>query len=162
MAPKRSVGADSRPIQPVKTNGAAHNLPQTIGSGSKGGRDLYGFFPEKEPLPVGLSLRLDTPVEGVSEQLNQDTLLIRSPDPNFGYCWFSRPFDFGADRDNPAFWMLQKTARDKWVLCLRGSGGDMAAYHLKTTKHAFPITLKKDRASKEFANWPRSITVSWA
>jgi hypothetical protein len=45
---------------------------------------------------------------------------------------------------------------------LQRVSGEVAAYHLKTTKHAFPITLKKGRVSKEFTNWPRSITVSWA
>jgi hypothetical protein len=45
---------------------------------------------------------------------------------------------------------------------LQRVNGEVAAYHLKTTKDAFPITLKKGRASKEFTNWPRSITVSWA
>jgi hypothetical protein len=128
--------------------------------------DRYHFFPAKEPLPVALSLHFDTPIHGgtaaACEQLNQDTLLIRTQDPNFDCCWFSLPLDFGAAGDNPAYWMLQKTARDTWLLSLRRSSSDMAAYHLKTNKHAFPIALKKGRVSEEFKNWPRTITVSWA
>src|SRR5262249_16236963 len=124
------------------------------------------FFLANEPLPVALSLKLDTSVQGGTvagrEQLNRDTLLIRAQDPNFACCWFSRPLDFGVASGNPAFWMLQKTARDTWLLCLRRISGDVAIYHLKTRKPGFPITLKRGRVSKEFANWPRTITVSWA
>jgi hypothetical protein len=96
------------------------------------------------------------------EQLNRDILLTRSPDPNFACCWFSRPLDLGADGGDPTFWMLQKTARDRWLLCLKRVSGELAAYHLKTSKHAFPISLKKGRVTKEFTNWPGNITVSWA
>jgi hypothetical protein len=165
MAARRSADAESRPIQPVKANEASHPRPGT-GSGSKGGHGHSEFFSAKEPLPAGLNLHLETPVEGGSlagrEQLNQDILLTRSPDPNFARCWFSRPLDCGADSGNSAFWKLEKTARDTWLLCLQRVNGEVAAYHLKTTKNAFPITLKKGRVSKEFTNWPRSITVSWA
>jgi hypothetical protein len=124
------------------------------------------FLPANEPVPLGLSLHLDAPVAGGTvagrEQLNRDILLIRAQDPNYACCWFSRPLDFGPASDNPAVWMLQKTARDTWLLCLRRITGEVAAYHLKTRKHGFPITLKKGRVSKEFTNWPRTITVSWA
>ena len=169
MTAKRTAEAQSRLIQPVKARKISHGLHVQHGSGSHGQKGKppgSEFFPANEPLPVGLSLRLDTPVEGGSvrgrEQMNRDTLLIRSQDPNFECCWFSRPLDFSADSGNSAFWMLQKTAPDTWLLCLRRVSGDMAAYHLKTRKHAFPITLKKGRASKEFTNWPRTITVNWA
>jgi hypothetical protein len=59
-------------------------------------------------------------------------------------------------------WMLQKTARDTWLLCLRRVTGEVAAYHLKTSKDEFPITLKRGRVSREFTNWPSTVTVSWA
>jgi hypothetical protein len=124
------------------------------------------FLPAKEPVPVALRLHLDTPVEGGTaagrEQLNCDTLLIRAQDPNFPCCWFSRPLDFGVASGNPAFWMLQKTAQDTWLLALRRITGEVAAYHLKTRQHGFPITLKRGRVSKEFTNWPRTSTVDWA
>jgi hypothetical protein len=152
--------AESRPIQPVKAG------YRPSGSGSFPRLVRCKFFSVNEPLPVGLSLHLDTPVQSGTaagrEQLNRDTLLIRSQDPNFACCWFSYPLDFGVASGNPAFWMLQKTARDTWLLCLRRITGEVAAYNLKTGKHGFPITLKKGRVSKEFTNWPRTITVSWA
>jgi hypothetical protein len=136
------------------------------GSQSKPPESRCKFLPAKEPVPVALSLQLDTPVDGGTaagrEQLNRDTLLIRSQDPNFACCWFSRPIDLGVASGNPALWMLEKTARDTWLLCLRRITGEVAAYHLKTGKHGLPITLKRGRVSKEFTNWPRTITVSWA
>jgi hypothetical protein len=123
------------------------------------------FFPNA-PVPVGLMLRLDTPVRGGTaagrEQLNRATLLVAAQDPNFACCWFSRPLDLGVASENPAFWMLEKTSRDTWLLCLRRISGEVAAYHLTTSKEEFPIKLKKGRVSKEFNNWPRTITVTWA
>jgi hypothetical protein len=156
---------ESRPVQPVKA-GTASPGPQTGGSGSYPVRGHSKFFPANEPLPVGLSVHLDAPVTGGTaagcEQLNRGALLIRAQDPNFACCWFSRPLDFGAARGEPAFWVLQKTARDRWLLCLRRGSGDVAEYHLKTRKHAFPIALKRGRVSREFADWPGTVTVRWA
>jgi hypothetical protein len=163
--------AQSRPIQPVKAGKTSSADPvsgsfRLSGSQSRPRGGRCKFFRANEPVPVGLSLRLDTPVKGGTaagrEQLNRDTLLIRAQDPNFTCCWFSRPLDFGVDSGNPAIWMLQKSTRDTWLLCLRRITGEVAAYHLKTGKAGFPITLKKGRVSKEFTNWPRSITVGWA
>jgi hypothetical protein len=65
------------------------------------------------------------------------------------------------DAGNPAFWMLQKTGHDAWLLSLRRITGDVAVYSLRSRTHAFPITLKRGRVSKEFTNWPRTVTVSW-
>jgi hypothetical protein len=113
-----------------------------------------------------LSLHLDAPVAGGTgggrEEMKGEILLIRGQDPNYACCWFSRPIDFGLANDDPALWMLQKTAPDTWRLCLRRKTGDVAAYHLKTRKHEFPITLKRVRVAKEFTHWPRTVTVSWA
>jgi hypothetical protein len=124
------------------------------------------FFPAKKPLPIALSLHFDMPTEDDSpsgrKRLNPDILLIRADDPNFACCWLSRPFDSGADRDNPGFWMLQKTARDTWQLRLRRFSGDEAVYHAKTRKHGFPITLKGRRVAKRLAKWPGTVTVRWA
>jgi hypothetical protein len=165
VAARRIADAESRSVQPVKAVRASNN-PQPAGSGSKPVKNGCIFFPANELLPVALNLHFDTRIDGgtavAREQLNRDTLLIRAQDPNFSHCWFSLPLDFGAASGNPAFWMLEKTARDTWLLSLRQSSGDVAAYHLKTKKDAFPITLKKDRVSKEFTNWPLTITVSWA
>jgi hypothetical protein len=165
MASRRMAGDEARSIQPVKA-GRASKSHRPSGSQS---RPLLGhckFFPENEPIPVALTFHLETPLEGGTvsgrEQLNRDFLLIRAQDPNFACCWFSHPLDIGVASGNPAFWMLQKTARDTWLLCLRRITGDVACYHLKTSTHGFPITLKKGRVSKEFTNWPRTITVSWA
>jgi hypothetical protein len=136
------------------------------GSQSRPMQGRCKFLPAHEPVPVGLSLHLDAPVEGGTpagrDQLNRATLLIRAEDPNFACCWFSRPLDLGVASGNPAYWMLQKTARDLWLLCLRRITGDVAVYNLKTNKPGFPITLKRGRVSKEFTNWPRTITVRWA
>ena len=165
MTANRTAEVQSRPIQPVKARKASHELPVQQGSGSHGQKGKppgSELFPANEPLPVGLSLRLDTPVEGGSvsgrEQLNRDTLLIRSQDPNFECCWFSRPLDFSADSGNPAFWMLQKTARDTWLLSLRRVSGEVASYHLNTKNKGFPIKLQKGRTTRDF-QWPRTITI---
>jgi hypothetical protein len=92
--------------------------------------------------------------------LNQPTLLIHARG-TFVCCWFSRAIDFGDESGNPAFWMLQKTATDRWFLCLRRLTGDVAAYHLKTKNQGFPVKLKRGRVSKEF-KWPPTITVQEA
>jgi hypothetical protein len=171
MAARRAADAQARPTQPVKAGRspsayAVSGSYRLSGSQSRPEEGRCKFLPANEPVPVALSLRLDTPVEGgtaaAREQLNGDTLLIRAQDPNFACCWFSRPLDFGVASGNPAFWMLQKTARDTWLLCLRRITGEVAAYQLKTGKHGFPITLKRGRVSKEFTNWPPTVTVSWA
>jgi hypothetical protein len=165
MSARRIADVESRPIKPVKT-GRADCHRRVVGSVSRPEEERCKFFPANEPLPVGLSLHLDMPVEGGiatgREQLNQDILLIRPQDPNFAGCWFSRPLDFASAKGNPAFWMLEKTGRHTWLLCLRRGKGEVAAYHLNTRRDAFPITLKKGRVSKEFTNWPRTITVRWA
>jgi hypothetical protein len=167
VAARRIAEAESRSIHPVKAiRVSRNNNNQPTHSESRPKEGPYEFFLANEPLPVALNLHFDTRIDGgtavAREQLNRDTLLIRAQDPNFSHCWFSLPLDFGAASGNPAFWMLEKTARDTWLLSLRQSSGDVAAYHLKTKKDAFPITLKKDRVSKEFTNWPGTITVSWA
>jgi hypothetical protein len=114
---------------------------------------------------VALTLRLDTPITGGPtagrDRLNHPTLLIHAQDKHFACCWFSRAIDLGDESGNPAFWMLEMTARHTWFLCLRRVSGEVAAYHFKSkNKHAFPIKLKKGRTNKEFKNWPRTITVS--
>jgi hypothetical protein len=157
--------AEARPIQPVKA-GRVSSGDRLSGSQS---RPLLGrckFLPANEPVPVGLVLRLDAAVKGGTaagrDQLGREILLIRAEDPNFACCWFSHPLDLGVAGGNPAFWMLQKTARDTWLLCLRRITGELAAYRLKSSKHGFPITLKKGRVSKEFTHWPPTVTVGWA
>ncbi len=124
------------------------------------------FFPANEPLPIALNLHLDMPIEGKNaaglQQLIQDILLVRPEDPNFACCWLSRLLDLGASCDGQGFWMLQKTARDTWLLCFRRENGAMVVYHLKTRKHGFPITLKAGQVAEGLVHWPRSITVGWA
>jgi hypothetical protein len=119
-----------------------------------------------EPLPIALNLHLDTPIEGKNadglQELIRDILLVRPEDPNFACCWLSRLLDLGAACDGLGFWILQKTARDTWLLCFRRENGAVIVYHLKTRKHGFPITLKARQVAKGLVHWPRSITVSWS
>jgi hypothetical protein len=142
-------------LSPEQTHGSP-------GSGSGLPSPHCKFFPKDQPLPVELTLHLDGPVEGGFEsgrqQLHRPTVLIHAQDPAFACCWFSRAIDLGDEAGNPAFWMLQKTAMDTWLLCLRRVSGELAAYNLKTKGKGFPITLKKGRTTKDF-NWPATITI---
>ncbi|HVA46293.1 MAG TPA: hypothetical protein VNH11_07960 [Pirellulales bacterium] len=85
-------------------------------------------------------------------------MLIYAQDPAFACCWFSRAIDLGDESGNPAFWMLQKTAKDKWSLCLRRVSGQLAAYEVKAKSNGFPIKLKKGKTTKDF-KWPATITI---
>jgi hypothetical protein len=148
-------------------NGSSGSRPiELSGSQSRPKGARCKFLPANEPVPIALSFQLATPVDGGTavgrELLNRDTVLIRAQDPNYACCWFSPPLDLSVAGGNPAIWMLQKTARDTWLLCLRRITGEVAAYNLTTSKHGFPITLKRGRVSKEFTNWPKTITVNWA
>jgi hypothetical protein len=133
------------------------------GSGSEGYQPRCKFFPKGQPVPASLILQLDAPLEGgkdfARQQLNRPVLLIYAQDPAFACCWFSRPIDLGDESGNPAFWMLQKTARDSWFLCLRRVSGQLAAYNLKSKSAPFPIKLKKGQTTKVL-KWPRTITIS--
>jgi hypothetical protein len=132
------------------------------GSGSERRPPRCKFFPTGHPLPVALTLQLDAPLQGGlpagRQQLNRPTLLIHAQDAAFVCCWFSRAIDLGDEGGNPAFWMLQKTARDTWLLCLRRVSGQLAAYHLKAKAARFPIKLKRGVVTKEF-KWPPTITI---
>jgi hypothetical protein len=166
-----SAGGDDEP-----GSGSIGSDPPIPGSGSRGrasadrlaqGRLLKShgaFWPPGQPLPVALSLRLDAPVMGnamACDQVNRPTLLIRAQVADFANCWFSQAIEFADDSGNPAFWMLQKTAMDTWRLCLRRVSGELATYHFKAKKNdSFPIKLKKLSANSEFAQWPRTITIS--
>lgn len=137
-----------------------------MGSGSHLAEYQYPqhpFFPKGQPVPVDLVLRFDAPLEGGNQtgrfQLNRPTLLIHAQDAAFASCWFSRAIDLGDESGNPAFWMLQKTARDEWQLCLRRVSGQLATYRLKTKSSSFSMTLKKGVATKDF-QWPKAITIS--
>lgn len=120
------------------------------------------FFSNGHPVPVGLTLELEAPVSGVNEfgceQLSRPTLLIHAQDSAFACCWFSRAIDLGDESGNPAYWMLEKTAKDKWSLCLRRVSGQLAAYELKSKSSGFPIKLKKGKTTKDF-KWPATITI---
>jgi hypothetical protein len=165
--PPLLANVESGQIRPVRTH-MLSRLGLLYGSTS----DPYSpphhcrFFPAKHPIPVALNLQLEAPVVGSTSascnQVNRPTLLIHAQDPNFCCSWFSRAIDFGEESGNLAFWMLQKTAVDKWFLCLRRVSGEVATYHLKTKHHSFPLKLKRGRVNKEFKKWPRTITVSWA
>jgi hypothetical protein len=110
-----------------------------------------------------LFLQFDVPLEGGDEfarqQLNRPVILVHAQHPAFACCWFSRPIDLGDESGNPAIWMLEKTARDAWFLCLRRVSGELAAYQLKSKSGKFPIKLKKGKTTREF-KWPTSITIS--
>jgi hypothetical protein len=129
------------------------------GSGSGPGPDHCRFCPEGQLLPVELTLRLDYPVEGGDDtgcaNLNRPTTLIHSQDPRFACSWFSRSIDLGEDT---ATWVLEKTAIDRWQLCLRQIGGELAAYDASSDDCRFPLTLKKAYTTEDF-RWPATITI---
>ena len=168
MAPKSRVGARTRskstePL-PVRSPGMHISGPAgSYGSGVGIPEPHCKFLPRDKPVPVALHLQLDAPAKGGTaagrEQLNRPVLLIHAQDPAFACCWFSRAIDLGDESGNPAFWMLQKTAKDIWALYLRRVSGEIAAYHLKTKTKHFPIKMKKGRVTKEF-QWPKTITIS--
>jgi hypothetical protein len=74
------------------------------------------------PLPVALSLALERPLtkgpEAARNKLNQHILLIRSQDASLGCCWFSGPIELDDKAEQPAFWILEKTA-GTWTLYLK-------------------------------------------
>ena len=163
--PKSMSPAQAR-VKAVMGSGSRNGSGSLGGSGSGFGCEPHPhhckFFPKGQPLPVDVTLRFDAPLEGGNEtgrhQLNRPTLLIHAQDPAFACCWFSRAIDLGDECGNPAFWMLQKTANDEWLLCLRRVSGQLVAYHLKSKSSSFSLTLKKGEATKDF-KWPRSITI---
>jgi hypothetical protein len=107
-----------------------------------------------------LGTRITAGSSSASEPVNRLTPLFHSQDHNFPCCWFSPPIDSADTSGNPAFWMLKKTANDTWYLCLRRVSHEVASYHLKTrNSHKFPIKLKRGRVSKDFKNWPLTITI---
>jgi hypothetical protein len=57
--------------------------------------------------------------------------------------------------------MLEKTATDTWLLCLRRVSGQLAEYNLQSKIKHFPIKLKKGRTAKQF-KWPPTVTISQA
>jgi hypothetical protein len=173
---QRSTRAAGEPVRPVRSRAAS--FPDAWGSDPDGrsqpkpqawtsrpGLRRGRLVAAADVLPVTLCLQLDAPITGgpraLRDQVNRPTLLIHSQDPNYAGCWFSQPIDLDGASGRTAFWMLHKTARDRWLLYLRGADGDVAAYHQrKKNKHSFPINLSKGRVSKAFNNWPRHITVS--
>jgi hypothetical protein len=84
------------------------------------------FCKPGEPIPVTLWLTLGDPPlhEGPGhEKLNQPTLLVLAQDASIGQCWFSGPIELDDKADQPAFWILEKTADakagDNWFLRLK-------------------------------------------
>jgi hypothetical protein len=160
---KRSACAEFFPVLPVQ---GAYEGP--VGSGSGSSRPPHSlskmFFPAKEPPPIALRLSLDTPMSGkksaAGDAAQESTLLIHALDPNFAGCWFSRAIHLSAKRGNPAYWILKKTARDRWHLCLRRARGELVAYELKTRKHSFPLRLEKARTRNTSRQWPATVTIS--
>jgi hypothetical protein len=141
---------------------AAEPTHHVTGSGSGKPPAQCRFFPKGHPLPVELTLHLNAPLEGGLEagrqQLNRPAILIHAQDAAFACCWFSRAIDLGDESGNPAFWVLQKTAMDTWLLSLRRVSGEIASYRLKTKDKGLPIQLKKGRTTRDF-RWPATITV---
>jgi hypothetical protein len=129
------------------------------------------FKYDDQPLPVALRLQVDTIFEGgttvARDQLNGPTQLIHAQDAKFANCWFSQAIDFGDKSGNPAFWILEKTAIDTWLLCLRRVSGEVARYRLEiniSKRHLipikrFPLTLRRVSVNREFKKWPRTITI---
>ena len=139
-----------------------------MGSGSVGLKSKipsydHQFFPKGTLLPVELFLCLEEKLEcgneAARDQLNLPTALISAQDPAFPSCWFSRAIDLGDDSGHPAFWMLQKTAKDEWRLCLRRSGDLLVTYLAKGNIASFSFSLTRGEATKDF-HWPRTITIS--
>jgi hypothetical protein len=139
------------------------------GSGSEGRKRPYNaghgckYFPADRLLPVALQLRLGAAIKGgasaAGEPLCRATQLLHAEDADFAGCWFSPAFDLG--NDNPAFWMLRKTATDTWQLNLRRGKAVVASYRAKIKgKHAAPINLKLVRTNNKFKQWPATVTIS--
>jgi hypothetical protein len=118
----------------------------------------------QKPAPVALSLQLDTRLQdgssNVTDAMTRPVPLLHSQHRSYPCCWFSPPLDAADAGGNPAYWMLQKTANDTWSLILRRVSHELAKYHLKSKdSHRFPIKLKRVSVSKDFKNWPATITI---
>jgi hypothetical protein len=172
MALKKITRRARRPSAPAQRPPARHQSavpkppdPTVGGSGSGSGiiAPRCKFFPKGDLIPVSLTLQVNVPLEGGHEfgrqQLNRPALLIHAQDATFACSWFSRAIDLGDESGNPAFWMLQKIARDEWLLSLRRVSGEMANYHLESKSQHFPIKLKRGRTTREYV-WPPTITIS--
>jgi hypothetical protein len=125
------------------------------------------FCQPDEPIPVALTLQLDTPVSAGTcadcDRLNQPTALRHSRDPGFPCSWLSQPIDFCSDRANPALWVLRKTDETTWTLVLQRGSSTVVTYRLTTPALdcSFPIRLQIAGAGgPECKDWPRTVTVT--
>jgi hypothetical protein len=133
-------------------------------------RSLVGVIGCKncqKPVPVALTLQLETLLKpgssNVADAMQQPVPLFHSQNRTYPCCWFSQPLDAADAGGNPAYWILQKIADNTWSLILRRVSHELAKYQLTSKdSHRFPIKLTRVKVSKDFKNWPPTITVKAA
>ena len=144
------------------------------GSGSSGSDGIKmksqrcHFCHAHEPVPVALTLHLDSPVSpGTAAdcgRLNHPTVLRHGGHPGTECSWLSHPIDFCSDSANPALWMLHKSDAKTWMLYLRRGKTDIVVYRHTTAAEkdcSFPIQLHLAGAGGyECKDWPRTVTGS--
>jgi hypothetical protein len=133
------------------------------------------FCREDRPVPVELRVRFEAPVGCLWAWLAllrrlrgrpplgpalREAVLVHSPRAGAECCWLGEPLAAFSDRDDPAFWLLQKSSPRNWGLSLRRGDSDLVAFRLTTAEMdcSFPITLSL-AAGAEGAGWPRAVTV---
>ncbi len=128
------------------------------------------FCHAHEPVPVELTLQLDTPVSpGTAAdcgRLNHPTVLRHAghpAHPGSECAWLSHPIDFCSDAANQALWMLRKTDARTWILILRRGKTNIVSYRHATAVAkdcSFPIQLHlADVDGHECKHWPHTVTV---
>ncbi len=145
------------------------------GSGSGSNNEVYAaaalqnrFAQKDQPVPVALSLSLDSPVldgsSKASTQLNTPTKLVYSQDAKYFSDWFSAPVVFCTDSGEAGYWILDKTAPRTWTLQLKRALSLVATYVLKTLDDrdaTFPLRLQlQGEAGGECVGWPRTVTIT--
>ena len=125
------------------------------------------------PLPVALSLALGKGLKGRSaadrKKLNQPTVLIRARHASVACCWFSGSIYLDDSPSEPAFWILEKTAKN-WMLRLKRIKDnakwadkwlpteELSGYDSKADKCSY---IKKLKLNKFHPNkyWQGSVTI---
>jgi hypothetical protein len=133
------------------------------------------FCREGRPVPVELRVRFEAPVGclwawvALLRRLRgrpplgpvlREAVLVHSPRAGAECCWLGEPIAAFSDRDDPAFWLLEKSSPRTWDLGLRRGGADLVGYRHTTAEMdcSFPITLAL-AAGAEGEGWPRAVTV---
>jgi hypothetical protein len=153
---------------------------EAVGGGSGSGSVSHEahrcpFCREGRPVPVELRVRFEPPVGCLWAWLAllrrlrgrpplgpalQSAVLVHSPRAGAGCSWMGEPIAAFSDRDDPAFWRLEKSSPTTWGLGLRRGGADLVAYRHTTPELdcSFPITLSLVEGA-EGEGWPSAVTV---